>query len=74
MTYAGTSDVTEPMLQLYSFQLCPFAHRVRLVLAEKGAAAEPIEVNLKNKPASFSRISPHGRVSSMRSPSSRQRA
>ena len=62
MTYAATSDVTEPILQLYSFQLCPFAHRVRLALAEKGVAAELIEVDLKNKPASFARISPHGRV------------
>jgi glutathione S-transferase len=62
MTCPVTSDMTEPMLQLYSFQLCPFAHRVRLALAEKGVAAEPIGVDLKNKPASFARISPHGRV------------
>ena len=62
MTYPVLNDITEPMLQLYSFQLCPFAHRVRLALAEKGVAAEPIEVDLKNKPASFARISPHGRV------------
>jgi glutathione S-transferase len=62
MTYSLTSDMSEPMFQLFSFQLCPFAHRVRLALAEKGVAAEPIEVDLKNKPASFSQISPHGRV------------
>jgi len=62
MTCPVTSDMTEPMLQLYSFQLCPFAHRVRLALAEKGVAAEPIEIDLKNKPASFARISPNGRV------------
>ncbi len=62
MTCPVTSDMTEPMLQLYSFQLCPFAHRVRLALAEKGVAAEPIEIDLKNKPASFARISPYGRV------------
>ena len=41
MTYPVLNDITEPMLQLYSFQLCPFAHRVRLALAEKGVAAEP---------------------------------
>jgi glutathione S-transferase len=62
MTCPVANDMTEPMLQLYSFELCPFAHRVRLALAEKGVAAEPIEIDLKNKPASFVRISPHGRV------------
>jgi glutathione S-transferase len=35
---------------------------VRLALAEKDVAAEPIEIDLKNKPASFVRISPYGRV------------
>jgi glutathione S-transferase len=50
------------MIQLYTFQLCPFAHRVRLALAEKGVAAELIEIDLKNKPASFGRITPFGRV------------
>jgi glutathione S-transferase len=49
-------------LQLYNFQLCPFAHRVRLTLAEKRLAAELIEIDLKNKPASFSKISPYGKV------------
>lgn len=49
-------------LQLYTFQLCPFAHRVRLTLAEKNLAADLIEIDLKNKPASFSTISPYGKV------------
>jgi glutathione S-transferase len=49
-------------LQLYTFQLCPFAHRVRLTLAEKSLTAELIEIDLKNKPASFSKISPYGNV------------
>src|SRR5689334_8465166 len=49
-------------LQLYTFQLCPFAHRVRLTLAEKSLAAELIEIDLKNKPAGFSKISPYGKV------------
>jgi glutathione S-transferase len=55
-------QMDEAMLQLYTFQLCPFAHRVRLALAEKGVAAEQIEIDLKNKPAGFARISPHGKV------------
>src|SRR5262245_17751351 len=54
--------MTKSMLQLYTFQLCPFAHRVRLALAEKSVASEPIEIDLKNKPASFTRITPFGRV------------
>ena len=62
MTCPVANDMTEPMLQLYSFELCPFAHRVRLALTEKGVAAEPIEIDLKNKPASFVRTSPYGRV------------
>ena len=62
MTCPVANDMTEPMLQLYSFELCPFAHRVRLALAEKGVATESIEIDLKNKPASFARISPYGRV------------
>lgn len=58
----GGDHMTKPPLQLYTFELCPFAHRVRLALAEKGATAEQIEVDLKNKPASFARMSPDGRV------------
>lgn len=49
-------------IQLYTFELCPYAHRVRLALAEKGLAAEMLEVDLKSKPASFLRISPTGAV------------
>lgn len=49
-------------LTLYTFRLCPYAHRVRLALAEKGLAAEMIEVDLKNKPQDFLARSPMGRV------------
>jgi glutathione S-transferase len=49
-------------LKLYTFKLCPFAHRVRIALAEKGLNYEKIEIDLKNKPASFAEISPTGRV------------
>jgi glutathione S-transferase len=49
-------------LKLYSFKLCPFAHRVRLTLAEKRLDAELVEINLKDKPADFLSISPSGRV------------
>ncbi len=49
-------------LSLYTFKLCPFAHRVRLVLAEKGLSADMIEIDLKNKPDDFTEISPYGHV------------
>jgi glutathione S-transferase len=49
-------------LTLYTFKLCPFAHRVRIALAEKKLKAEQIEIDLKNKPARFLEISPNGRV------------
>jgi glutathione S-transferase len=49
-------------LQLYTFKLCPFAHRVRLAIAEKKLQAELIEIDLKNKPADFLALSPTGRV------------
>jgi glutathione S-transferase len=62
MSNPATDEMTESMIKLYTFQLCPFAHRVRLALAEKGVAAEPIEIDLRNKPATFPQVSPHGRV------------
>src|SRR3954470_20501566 len=62
MTCPVANDMTEPMLQLYSFELCPFAHRARLALSEKAVSAESIEIELKNKPAIFVPISPYGRV------------
>jgi glutathione S-transferase len=49
-------------LKLYTSKLCPFAHRVRIALAEKGLQYERIEINLKNKPTDFVEISPYGRV------------
>jgi glutathione S-transferase len=49
-------------LKLYTNQLCPYAYRVRLTLAEKGIDAELIEIDLKKKPSDFVHISPDGRV------------
>ena len=49
-------------ISLYSAALCPFAHRARLALAEKGLAARQIEIDLRNKPADFLEISPQGKV------------
>jgi glutathione S-transferase len=49
-------------LTLYSAALCPFAHRVRLTLAEKGLTATEIEIDPRNTPAGFSAVSPLGKV------------
>jgi glutathione S-transferase len=49
-------------IKIYSAVLCPFAHRVRLTLLEKGVPFEAIEIDLQNKPANFLEISPYGKV------------
>jgi glutathione S-transferase len=49
-------------IELYSAPLCPFAHRTRLTLAEKGLAARVIEVDLRNKPPGFAALTPAGEV------------
>jgi glutathione S-transferase len=49
-------------VKIYSAILCPFAHRSRLTLLEKGVPFESIEIDLQNKPANFRDISPYGKV------------
>jgi glutathione S-transferase len=49
-------------LEFYSAVLCPFAHRSRLALLEKGVPFKLIEIDLYNKPANFKDISPYGKV------------
>lgn len=49
-------------ITLYSAVLCPFSHRSRLVLAEKGLAAKIVDIDLRNKPPGFEAISPYGQV------------
>jgi glutathione S-transferase len=53
-------------IELFSMPLCPFAHRVRLVLAEKAIAYRLTEVDLGNKPQAFLRVSRHGKVPALR--------
>jgi glutathione S-transferase len=53
-------------IELYTAQLCPFAMRVRLALAEKGVQAREIEIDPQNKPAWFLEMSPHGKVPLLR--------
>lgn len=49
-------------IEIYSAVLCPFAHRSRLTLREKGVPFQLIEIDLQNKPANFREISPYGKV------------
>lgn len=49
-------------IEIYSAVLCPFAHRSRLTLQEKGIPFKLIEIDLQNKPANFKEISPYGKV------------
>jgi glutathione S-transferase len=49
-------------IKIYSAILCPFAHRSRLTLLEKGVPFEAIEIDLQNKPANFQEISPYRKV------------
>jgi glutathione S-transferase len=47
---------------IYSAVVCPFAHRSRLALLEKGVDFDLIEIDLQNKPEGFTDISPYGKV------------
>jgi glutathione S-transferase len=47
---------------LYSARACPFAHRSRLVLAEKNVPFKLVEIDLTNEPAWFGEVSLYGKV------------
>ncbi|OKH41307.1 glutathione S-transferase [Calothrix sp. HK-06] len=49
-------------IKIYSAIVCPYAHRSRLVLLEKGVEFDLIEIDLQNKPPGFTDISPYGKV------------
>ncbi len=49
-------------IQIYSATVCPYAHRSRLTLLEKGVDFELIEIDLQNKPEEFLKISRYGKV------------
>jgi glutathione S-transferase len=54
--------MTTSTLTLISHHLCPFVQRIAIVLAEKGAAFERVNIDLADKPAWFLAISPLGKV------------
>lgn len=49
-------------IKLYSARACPYAHRTRLVLAEKRLELELVEIDLSNKPAWYESVSLYGKV------------
>jgi glutathione S-transferase len=51
-----------PDLALVSFDICPYVQRAAIMLAEKGIPFTRRDVDLADKPAWFTRISPLGKV------------
>ena len=49
-------------MELFTARVCPYAHRTRLALLEKGVAFEHIEEDLSNKSERFLEVSPYGKV------------
>lgn len=50
------------MMRLYSGTTCPYSHRCRIVLYEKGMDFEVIDVDLHNKPEDLAVINPYNKV------------
>ena len=49
-------------IELFSARVCPYAHRSRLVLIEKGIDFTLTEVDLSKKPERFLKVSAYGKV------------
>lgn len=49
-------------LKLYGANVCPFVHRARLTLAEKGLDYEYVAIDLRDKPDWFYKVLPSGKV------------
>lgn len=50
------------MMTLYSGTSCPFSHRCRIVLFEKGMDFQIIDVDVHNKPEDLAVMNPHNEV------------
>lgn len=53
-------------IELFSARVCPFAHRCRLALLEKGLPFDVVEIDLHDKPAWYRNIHPGGAVPALR--------
>lgn len=49
-------------VEIYSATVCPYAHRTRLALLEKGVNFNLTEIDLENKPDWFTEVSPYSKV------------
>ena len=49
-------------MKLYDAPRCPYCARVRIVLAEKGIAYQPVEIDLSNRPDWIYELNATGRV------------
>jgi glutathione S-transferase len=49
-------------MELFTARTCPYAHRTRLALLEKGLDCEHVEIDFQHKPARFLAVSPYGKV------------
>lgn len=52
----------QSVMTLFSDPLCPYSHRVRMVLAEKGIAVDVVDVDAKNLPDEVMDFNPYGSV------------
>jgi len=64
-THSGT-DRSQSEVEIISADVCPFAQRSRIVLLEKEVDFTLSEIDLKNKPDWFLRISPYSKVPVLR--------
>ncbi|MCW7538812.1 glutathione S-transferase family protein [Aquabacterium sp. A7-Y] len=58
--------MNSPTLTLVSHALCPYVQRVAIALTEKGLPFERITIDLADKPAWFTALSPTGKVPLLR--------
>ncbi len=58
----SVKDSRTAMMTLYSGITCPFSHRCRIVLFEKGMDFEIIDVDIHNKPEDLAVMNPYNEV------------
>jgi glutathione S-transferase len=58
----GSNKESIMSLKLIGANVCPFVHRVRLVLAEKALEHEYVAIDLRHKPDWYHDVLPNGRV------------